>query len=78
MFINMYLNNSIFLMLIFVFVIFFVCLESSLCEFEKRLSLLNDCESIDHWERQTIAIVKRYAKEKRQQLKSPWPVLTIT
>ena len=52
-------------------------LEPTLCEYEKHLSLLNDYESIQRWERQVMASIRRYAKEQRERLRSPWPVLTI-
>ncbi len=55
----------------------FLPLEPSLCEYERQVLLLNDYESINRWERQTMAIVRRYANEQRQRLRSPWPVLTI-
>ena len=55
----------------------FFPLEPSLCEHEKEILLLNDYESITRWERQTLAIVRRYANEQRQRLTAPWPVLTI-
>ncbi len=56
---------------------FFIPLEPSLCELEKQLVVMNDYESINRWEQQMMAIVRRYANEQREQLKSPWPVLTI-
>lgn len=53
------------------------CLEPTLCDFEQQISILTDFESIAQWERQTLALVRRQANEKRQRLRSPWPVLTI-
>jgi hypothetical protein len=52
-------------------------LELTLCELERRLLLFNDYESINRWERQTVAIVHQYAKEQRQRIASSWPILTI-
>ena len=52
-------------------------LEPTLCDSEQQISILTDIESIAQWERQTLALVRRYANEKRQRLRSPWPVLTI-
>ncbi|CAF3757932.1 unnamed protein product [Rotaria socialis] len=37
--------------------------QTSLCELQRQLTILNDPESIRRWEREAIAVVQRYASE---------------